>query len=187
MASRILEALRLATAPSHARLEANSRLVERLGNPASRPQAVAALHAFQAGAEAALAPSLAGLEGLNFDHRRRAARMRLDLACLGAPQRPGGFAFPTPRSLGEALGMFYVVEGQALGARIIRRRIQAAGGCLQGLSFLDLHGDEIGALWRGLTETLDLAAEQAFADIVRGGELGFAAAEAWLTPAEATA
>ena len=62
----------------------------------------------------------------------------------------------TPGSLGTALGGLYVLEGATLGGRLIVRQLRRQfGGQLIGASFLDFHGDQAAASWKGFSRALE--------------------------------
>src|SRR5690606_17730243 len=68
-AAPVLACLREATGDLHRRLEARFDAVGELADPKRKPGAIARYKAFYASAHAALAPSLAEMEGLDFSFR----------------------------------------------------------------------------------------------------------------------
>ena len=186
----VLSRLREATNGAHQRLEARLDILVRVGARAGRRALVGRFHGLHAGAEAVLEPLLAGLPGLDYAARRRSAMLQEDLGALGAEPGPP-FLIAAPASVPEALGLLYVLEGSALGGKVIRKALAARGQDMTGLSFLDHYGPEVGARWRSFLTVLDREStegdEAAMAAAVRGGLAGFAHAEAWLCPAEACA
>lgn len=148
--------LREATRAEHQRLEDGLDILGRLARPDGRRDVVARFHDFHAALEAAAAPWLADLPDLDFEARRRTPLLRRDLAALGVdldPARPRDV--PAPASIAEALGLLYVLEGSALGGRVIRRAVEAAGGDLTGLSHVDPYGERIGERWRSFLSVLE--------------------------------
>ena len=62
----------------------------------------------------------------------------------------------TPVSLSTAVGGLYVLEGATLGGRLIVRQLRRQlGGQLIGASFLDFHGDQAAAAWKGFSRALE--------------------------------
>lgn len=144
---------------------------------------VAALLDMHTGAEAALAPWGADLTGLGVPPADRSAALWADLKALG------GVGVTSARAVvadpGQALGWTYVIEGSALGGRVMLKRMTAAGVDLTGLGHLNIHGDQTGARWRTVLAALDVA-EGAGVDraaIVRGACDAFAYAHRILAPA----
>lgn len=183
MTADVLTRLRGATRDNHERLEQRLNILERMASSEGRGHLVRRFHALHAGAEAVLAPWLADLPGLDFEHRRRVALLADDLRTLKvAPSAPAVIA--RPACAGEAMGMFYVLEGSSLGAKVIRRQAALRGLDMAGLSFLDPYGSRTAERWRGFLDVLDresAARGPAWDDaVVKGGREGFAQTEAWL-------
>ncbi len=118
-----------------------------------------------------------------------AAALTALLLAFASPALAELKAPPTPRAvvadLGQALGWTYVIEGSALGGRVMLKRMTAAGVDLTGLGHLNIHGDQTGARWRTVLAALD-AAEGVGVDraaIVRGACDAFAYAHRILAPA----
>jgi heme oxygenase len=149
---------------------------------------VRSFHGLHEGAESVLEPWLEHMPGLDFQDRRRTARLAADLKVLGESPPPPCVT-PDPRSVAEALGMLYVLEGSSLGARVIRKQAAAQGQDMTGLSFLDPYGEAVGERWKSFTAVLSRECppedRQAVDDVVRGGVAGFACAESWLCDREA--
>jgi heme oxygenase len=145
--SPVLARLRAATAADHQRLEDRLDAVERLADPDQRAGLIRRYAALHVPAEAALGPHLSGLDDLDFEARRRAPKLIAHAGSF-AP------AFPVPASVAEALGMFYVLEGSALGGRMILRDLAGRGVRDERLSFLDPYGSATGALWRSFLAVL---------------------------------
>jgi heme oxygenase len=179
MSNDIHQRLRAATAADHQRLEARLAVQERVADAAARAGLVVRYWRFHARAEAALAPWLGGMQGLDFEARLRTPLLRRDLADLGLEPPDDGDEGPAVESLGAALGVMYVLEGSALGGRVIRRELAQRGQDFVGLGFLDPYGPETGRRWRSFLEVLAREARemgQARA-VVGGARAGFRHAE----------
>jgi heme oxygenase len=171
--------LRDATQADHRRLEIRTDILARIARPDERRVLVEGFRVLHAEAEAALAPWLADLPGLDFEARRRSDRLARDLAALGG--RPGSAAAERPivANVAEALGRMYVLEGSTLGGQVIRRAVEARGDGMLGLSFLDPYGARTGERWRAFLAVLDAhAATPADTDaMIAGARDGFRHAE----------
>src|SRR5205085_12280596 len=120
--------LREATRQAHRDPEDELKLLERVSTPAGRRALVQRFYGLHAGAERALGPLLSTVAGLDFEARRRAPLLAADLAELGVDAgRTPVCTLATPGSVGEALGVFYVLEGSSLGGAVIRRMLAARG------------------------------------------------------------
>ncbi|MBU1374761.1 MAG: biliverdin-producing heme oxygenase [Alphaproteobacteria bacterium] len=178
MISEVHGRLRDATRVDHDRLEARMDILARIVTAESRRELVERFHGLHAEAEAALAPSLASLPGLDFETRRRSVQLAADLATLGGKAVPPSDA-AVPAGVAEALGRMYVLEGSTLGGRVIRRTVEARGDSMVGLSFLDPYGDRVGERWRAFLAVLDAQARTPddVEAMVRGAVAGFHHAE----------
>jgi heme oxygenase len=129
---------------------------------------LAAMHAYCAQLEPALA-RVRGLDAVLPDWRRRRKVMLLvrDLEQLAARAHRGATddcAMPTtpspslaPRTVADALGALYVVEGATLGGRIIARHLASSLGITaeRAGSFLHAYGDDVGPMWKTFGVALD--------------------------------
>lgn len=170
--------LRAATAACHQQLEQEAAVIERAACPARRAALVRAFHALHAAADAALAPLLESLPGLDYARRRRLPLLEADLRTLAEPPAPP-IGPAAPACAAEAMGMLYVLEGSTLGAQVVRHELARQGADLAGLSFLDPYGRDTGAMWRSFLAVLRrVAGEQPGGReaAVRGGLAGFALA-----------
>jgi len=166
--------LRAATDAIHHRLEARLDVVERLADPALRPDLMRRYAALHIPADEALARHLSNLPGLDFP-----GRSRTPLLARFAGEDPPP-AFPVPLTRAEALGMLYVLEGSTLGGRIILRALAGRGVDDPNLAFLDPYGAETGARWRGFLAVLSRETdddEDRIAQACRGARSGFLHAE----------
>ena len=175
----IIAKLRRATAEAHARLEAALDLPARLVDADERRRLVSRFLSLHESAEARLEPWSRARPELEAATRPPAPLIRADLALLGGAPQPAPLA-PAVDSLGRALGWHYVLEGSALGGRVIEREMARRGLDPRGLSFLNPYGEQTGVRWRGLVDLIeDLHRHGAAAadDVVAGGVEGFAHAE----------
>lgn len=164
--------LREATQADHQRLEGRIDILRRAGTPSGRRRLVEDFAGLHADAEAALAPWLGSLPGLDFDARRRSTCLARDLAAVGgAPPPPRPIAV---RGVAEALGLMYVLEGSTLGGRVIRKQLAALGQDMTGLSFLDPYGEAVSARWRAFLAIVDVQDARA---VAAGAVAGFREAE----------
>lgn len=179
MVSDVHQRLRVATRADHERLEARADLLRRVSTPAGRRAVVRRFWRLHAEVEAAVAPWLDEVDGLEFPARRRTRRLAADLAALGIEAPADRAEPPTVGSVGEALGLFYVLEGSTLGGRAIRRALAEQGSDMQGLSFLDPYGERTGERWRAFLAVLAAAAQtpDTIEAAVRGAVAGFRHAE----------
>jgi heme oxygenase len=138
--------LRAATAKIHHRIEQRLDIVARLADPGRRGEMIGRFAAFHLPAEATLADWRAGIPGVGV-----VGRMPLLAKLVGAQPLP---PFPAPANRAEALGMLYVLEGSTLGGRLILRTLARRGIHDRRLAFLDLHGADTGARWRGFLAVL---------------------------------
>lgn len=172
----IIARLRDATGTAHARLEAALDLVERVADPGDRRWLVARFLALHDGAEARLAPWLAGHPGLELETRTRSSSIRADLALLGGALETGAPPAPGIGSLGQALGWLYVLEGSTLGGKTIHRALETRRLDARGLGFLNPYGAAAGERWRTFVAELDRLHRTGVADgdaIVGGGVEAF--------------
>lgn len=179
MTNRAHLRLREATRADHQRLESRTDILGRVGRPDLRRAVVEGFHLLHTEAEAALAPWLADLPGLDFQARRRSGRLARDLVAVGGGSRAEEAERQTVAGVAEALGRMYVLEGSTLGGQIIRRAVEARGDDMLGLSFLDPYGARTGERWRAFLGVLDAhAATAADTDaMIAGARDGFRHAE----------
>lgn len=172
-ASPVLVQLRAATGKAHQRLEAKLDAIAYLTDTARRSELIRRYAAFHISADAALAPQLASVEGLNAAGRRRTPLL-IDHAPEVLP------IFPAPDDALEALGMLYVLEGSTLGGRMILRALADRGIYDLALAFLDPYGPDTGKSWRDFLAVLAREAgrdDARIATVCRGGIIAFEQAE----------
>jgi heme oxygenase len=145
-APSVLGRLRAATGDLHRRIEQRIDLADRLSDPDRRVATIRRFAAFHMAGEATLAPWRARVPGLGAGRRQSVLRR----FATTQPLPP----FPAPANRAEALGMLYVLEGSTLGGRLILRTLARRGIHDRRLAFLDPHGAETGARWRGFLAVL---------------------------------
>ena len=144
-----LSLIRVATKALHLDLERRLDAIAAFSDDVLRPRMIARFAAFHLPAMAALAPSLAGIPGLDFAARAHSRRFAESVAGLAHPP------FPTPRGLADALGLLYVVEGSSLGGRMILDALRKRGTGGAELAFLDPYGNRSGEFWRSFLAILE--------------------------------
>jgi heme oxygenase len=186
-----LQRLRAATGELHRQLEGDLDILAHLAIGPARLRQVLRYRAFYTGAEAALAPPLAGVSDLETSLGARTACLAADLQALGAEPAIASrdIVALSVANRAEALGLLYVVEGSGLGGKVILRQLAAHGAPLTGLTFLDPHGADAGRVWARLLAVLarDLTSEADLAAAATGAIKGFAFAHACLVNEAVTA
>lgn len=192
----ILAALRRTTGHDHARLEADLGLVERSLTSARYRRVLEAFHGYHAAVEEPIRviPGVISL-ALDLDRRRKLALLERDLRALGLDGRslaeiPAASGAAVPRTVGEALGCLYVLEGATLGGRIISRRLASLGVApAAGGAYFHGYGPHTGEMWRALVVVLDEASRALDAEqtIVAFARETFAALHDWLREREVLA
>lgn len=186
MASETVVRLRDATRDEHQRLEDTLDIFGRIARPDGRRRLVERFYGLHAGAEQALSPLLEAVKDLDFSGRSRLPFLTADVRALGGdPARLPICAVEPPAGVGEALGVFYVLEGSTLGGHVIRKQLEARGDNDRGLSFLDPYRDQGGARWRAFLRVLEreTATAASRAAAVKGARAGFAMTRDWLCTA----
>ena len=189
-------ALQAATTPAHERLHANAMFAALLRGDITRPVYQCLLLRLL-GLHEPIETSLGRLSadpllawrgtGLGIP---RTARLRSDLAALGVSQ-PEIDAAPRAQALlppladpASALGCAWVVEGSALGGRVMSTKIKAILNLTredEGHAFFSSDPDQP-ARWRGCCEALEVCSAQpnSLAAMIRAATATFAAFEIWL-------
>lgn len=177
--------LRAETADSHQRLEESLDLFTKVAERGSRRRLVERFHGLHAGAEQALAPWLAAIDGLEFDDRSRLPHLRRDLKTLGVSGEAAICPVATPADAAEALGLFYVLEGSTLGGHMIGKQLARDGVDDEGLTFLNPYGAAVGERWRAFMTVLERETASASDRdaAVAGARRGFALVTDWLCEA----
>jgi len=166
----LLARLRMETRAAHDRLEHIPQLSCLLSPNLTTHaylQALRNLHAFHAGMWATVPDLLSGLlaeygaEGGDFTPSDDGLRaLADDLAWFGATPLPNMPAPGTVNDAASALGAIYVVEGSALGARVIARAVSVSLGVTQGRGgsfFCGATADAARLRWRHFAAALDWA------------------------------
>jgi len=98
---------------------------------------------------------------VDLERRQKAPLLARDLLWLKGTQPqlsqlPRCTHLPEVKSITEALGCLYVLEGATLGGQIISRHLKKnlalEGG--RGCAFFCSYGDEVGLMWKSFRETL---------------------------------
>jgi heme oxygenase len=180
-----IEHLRRATRDLHKKLEDDLDVVGELSSEPARSRLLTRYHAFHGGADAILSRWISGTAGL--EDLSRAVRLRLDRSLVTRLSPPSDqVSLPTVESREEALGVLYVVEGSALGGKLILRQLAARGADVSELGFLDPHGEQAGPVWRRFLEVLERelsGSEESIAAAVAGAVKGFVFARCCLVEA----
>jgi heme oxygenase (biliverdin-IX-beta and delta-forming) len=159
-------ALRERTTGAHAALDA---AVGPLTDAAAYARYLRALHAFRAPAERVLAAAC-------WSPAPIAALIAADMADLGIAPRPE-MTLPAPRDRSGELGLAYVLEGSALGARLLQRQALALGlRADHGARHLAAQTHDLDG-WRAFLATLEGAEPFDLDAAVGAAVAGFAAAE----------
>ena len=179
--------LRAATAARHARLERASGLPAGLLTRDDLVRTLETLHGFHAAVEA-VAPPAAVWARLGLPHAgtSRSAWLAEDLGRLGrsatavaALPRCPGLAPETDDS--ARLGRAYVVEGSALGGRVLHAHVTRRALVDAPLRFFTAHGADTGRLWRRFGEGVErrVRSEADLAAAVRAADATFDALTDW--------
>lgn len=191
MVPPVIEALRAATRAAHEAIEAVPALA-RLTSPGLTRAGYVATLAGLCRFHAALEPRLvAALGGAGLPPAGRGVALAADLRRLGAkvPRPAPARALPALPDRAAALGCLYVVEGSALGGRVIARRVADTLGLgpTDGAGFFGADSAEAArARWAALGLLLDDAWREADAAardrLLAGARDCFAALAAWMGP-----
>jgi heme oxygenase len=154
--SRLSARLRVETAAAHLAVEAAAGLPARILTVADYTACLTRFFWLFSPLEAALGrfDGWAGL-GIDLAARRRTPALLADLAALGcAPPVPAPIRFS---GFPPALGALYVLEGSALGGKILAvafaRQLPEIAGATR---FFNRRGCDAGEMWRAFREALDL-------------------------------
>lgn len=127
--------------------------------------------------------------------RHRSAWLAADLATLGMDERSIAClsrcaALPRTDRLARRLGAMYVIEGAALGGRVLARGLDRLLGAenLAGRRFFYGHGAETGARWQTFLKELEQCGRDQTArdDAVLAANAMFSAFEVWMNRWEQT-
>jgi heme oxygenase len=129
--------------------------------------------------------------GIDLASRALTQGLAADLAALGAdpndPPRAAASDLPPLPSLAHAMGALYVLEGSALGGRIILRDLQDRLGDQLGQAtrFFGGRGERLGPMWNSFRGVLDRFGQTHpdLTDAVQSGaDATFYALIRWFTP-----
>jgi heme oxygenase (biliverdin-IX-beta and delta-forming) len=160
---RILPELRRITAPQHQALESAFDGRDSLG---SKPAYERLLMRFF-GIHSALEAQLDTVQGLpaalpDFAERRKSSALTADLAAFGVSTDGAAICtdLPEMKTIAQALGCLYVLEGSTLGgqfmAREVRERLNL--GPQIGSEFFSSYGSRVGSMWKTFGQHLELFA-----------------------------
>jgi heme oxygenase len=190
-ASPILTALRAATHDSHKAVERLTPFFRADFDRTAYLRWLDAMHGFYRVLDAAVAAS-GFVTHTGWQYLERSALIGRDLAALAerapaAPLDPHGVLAPLAgmRSIGEVGGMLYVVEGSALGGKVLLKVLErgAAVTADAGAGFFAPHGEQPHLRWSEYVALLErLALSATFQqDAVAGAEATFNALLNWVT------
>ena len=114
----------------------------------------------------------------DFSRRVKAPALRADLIALGAARERDQSPVRTPevRTVAEAMGVAYVLEGATLGGAVIARNVAATLGPDTPMRYLRVYGDELGAMWRTFCGALEaFAAREGHAELCASASATFRA------------
>jgi heme oxygenase len=164
--------LKQATANAHASLES---LVGTLDSHAAYVRYLRGTHAFRTSIEHWL--SSARSFDTDWRPQRLSEELAQDLADIGVTPLNDRIEFtPSPRSDGFTLGVHYVLEGSALGARILCKQVEALGlNREHGARHLWAQAASLEP-WRAFVSLLQRQTARDFDDMAAGANAAFATA-----------
>jgi len=177
--------LRRETADLHAAVESATGLPGAVRHRLDYLSLLSRLDGFHQAAELAIADPRwadrwAGIS-LDLSRHRRAYLLEVDLEAMQAP-RPAPATFEGIDDFPSALGCLYVVEGSALGGRVIGPAIRSAIGDVP-TNFFDSIGRGHPSPWRSLKEALRHYGDGGDCDaVVEGARVTFRAFEHHVAP-----
>ena len=184
-----IAALRVATWPSHQRLEKRIDLKSRLASASNYRVHIEQLWGFHAVLEPQLAAGIYPGHLSDFDSRRKLPLLERDLLALGAAadalrRLPLCAAVPPCGDAAEAFGCAYVLEGATLGGRTLLPAVATRLGFTaeRGAAYLASYGAAVGDMWRSFGAALDrcCAGARQQARAAEAATATFVALEAWL-------
>ena len=157
----IRELLRHGTQAHHARAEARLPLMDEALTVERYRQMLTRLLGFYAPLEQRLAGADWSRIALDPERRRKWPLLVADLRALALTDAqiealPRCDDLPEARSLADALGCLYVLEGATLGGQLVRRHVAARLGLgpQNGCAFFAAYGDAVGPMWREYQQRL---------------------------------
>jgi heme oxygenase len=151
-----IDALRAATREAHDRIESLVDL-SRMGDLVRYRRTLGAFATFLRAWEPAMLAVLPPSHAAWFAERSRLPMLEQDLKVLGGPMRSGPLRLPALADACAAWGSMYVLEGSALGGRVIARHMMAQHGLTpaQGCAYFHGWGDRSGARWAEFRAVLE--------------------------------
>lgn len=184
-ANPILSALKAATAPAHASLEAALDLLAKPLEFGRFRKILSAFYGFHAVWEPAIARSAVSEIAAS---RYRLGNLREDLMALGltpsqlakAPRCEQALDLVTSRA--ACIGSLYVLEGSTLGGQVINQALRrTAWAPRQGSSYFNPYGPRTAARWQEFKAWAeDIGAQEDILEIQAGAISTFSTLEAWL-------
>jgi heme oxygenase len=186
--SRILQELRKITAPQHQALESAFDGRDSLGSKSAYEKLLIRFF----GIHSTLEAQLAMVQGLpaalpDFAGRRKSSALTADLAAFGVSTDGAAICTDLPelKTISQALGCLYVLEGSTLGgqfmAREVRERLNL--GPQIGSEFFSSYGSKVGSMWKTFGQHLELfaSANPTFRDeILTTAQATFGCFSRWL-------
>jgi heme oxygenase len=181
--------LRVATWPSHQRLEKRIDFKSRLGSVDSYRAHIEQMWGFHVALEPRLASGVFGEDLTDYFLRSKVPLLERDLIALGPrvppfAQLPRCHRLPACDDVAAAFGCAYVLEGATLGGHSLLPVVENRLGLTadHGAAFLASYGDAVQPMWRNFGQALDRRCS-GNADRKRAAEAAsatFAALERWL-------
>ncbi|RAV98710.1 biliverdin-producing heme oxygenase [Pseudochryseolinea flava] len=132
-------------------------LIKQIHSEAQYVHFLKLMYGYYASLEDKLGEQLSTNDALDFNQRRKASWILDDMNYFGSKEKPSRCqALPPIDSFHTALGAMYVLEGSALGGKIIAKMIasQIGLGDARGLTFFNGYGDETMKMWELFKENL---------------------------------
>ncbi len=149
--------LREATKTAH--LELERKVIQKLKDIRSNSDYADLLsyfYAYFSRLEQAIEPHITGDILPDYKERRKADRLKNDMADLGSADTPlPQTETPVITNPLEAMGALYVMEGSVMGGGIIIKMLAEKGGITQGISFFSGYGEATREKWTEFTAILD--------------------------------
>lgn len=158
--SPFLTTLRQSTSAAHTQLEGEIDIPEVCRSVPAYERLIKAFWGYYAPFEAVL-KGIGGWDdaGFSWAERSKLEFLRQDLRALGLTEAeiaalPECQDLPAPRSLGEAFGCAYVLEGSTLGGRHITGILEQTGIPPEARHFFKSYGTRVGEAWKEFCEML---------------------------------
>ncbi len=187
-----LERLKKDTAPYHRGLEASTLSVNLVSNHVTLHDYslyLQKLHSFQSTFENSAYSQLSGMI-TDIDSRRKTGLLEKDLHLLNA-RIPGETTdiTPTPSTILQWLGAFYVMEGSTIGGAIIARHLhKQLGSSVEGkTNYFEVYGKDLSAKWKSFLAILQQYGRDGASqdEIIKGANTTFVSLKSWFEKDEA--